>query len=271
MKKIIALFVFVGVLGSLSAQKVNETVTVFGKDQLTGFTTNVDNGDDKTVADAMAYIFESKYSMKGSNKKGFRVYESYPCSAFGDARYDIYFTTATVGKKKNQTTQVTLVVSNGNMNCITFGNDPRTSRNIVMFLESLPNEVEAYKTKLRIEQLKSELTALNKERESLEKDRMKANDKINNANDEIKKTTDQLEAKTAQIERLQEKFNNNHEASVQEEISVAVKEKESLQKSQSNLQKSLLKLNEEIVNLNKKLETNAKTTEEKEAELKKLQ
>ncbi len=153
MKKIFALFAFIGVLCSISAQKVNETVTMFGKDQLTGFTVNIDNASPEIVAAAMANKFEKEFFMKGSFKKGFHVYESQPCAAFGEARYDTYFATAPVGKKKDQYTQVVLVVSTGNMNCITFANDPRTSRNIVTFLENFPADVEAYNERQPFQEL----------------------------------------------------------------------------------------------------------------------
>ena len=271
MKKFFILFALASLFCSVSAQKVNETVVLFGKDQLKGFTINVNNAPTNIVSDALANKFESQYSLKGSNKKGFHVYEGQACSAFGDARYDIYFTTETIGKKKNQYTQVTLVVSNGNMNCITFANDPRTSRNIVMFLENLPNDVEAYKIKLRIEQLKGELTKLKKERETLEKDRVKTNDKIAKANEEAKMTTDQLQKLTADIERMQDEFNKTQDPILQEKIAKAVKDKQTLQKTQSNIQKNLVNLNNDIVKLNQKLETNAKETQARETELKQLQ
>jgi len=271
MKKFFALFAFVSVLCSVSAQKVNETVTLFGKDQINGFTINVDNAPANIVSDALSDRFEKQYSLKGSNKKGFRVYENQPCSAFGESRYDIYFTTTTVGKKKNQYTQVTLVVSNGNMNCVTFSSDPRTARNIVMFLEELPHVVEAYKIELRKEQLKNELDNLRKERASIEKDRIKVNEKIANANDEVKRTTDQVDKLTADIEKMQDQFNKTHDEALKDQISKAVKDKQTLQKSQSNTQKNLLKLNSEIVKLNQKLENNGKEIETREAELKQLQ
>ena len=43
-----------------------------------------------------------------------------------------------------------------------------------------------------------------------------------------------------------------------------------MQKSHSSKQKSLLSMNNELYKINSKLEANAKATEEKEAELKKL-
>ena len=160
-QKMIALLAIVSVFCSVSAQRVNETVTLFGKDQLQGFTINIDNYSIDVVDGAMANIFENQYKLKGSKKKGYHVYENQQCSAFGDARYDIYFTTTEIGKKNNKSVQVTLVVSNGNMNCITFTNDPRTSRNIVNFLEKFPRDVESYNTTLRIQSLENELTKLN--------------------------------------------------------------------------------------------------------------
>ncbi|MBQ1818746.1 MAG: hypothetical protein II120_00930 [Bacteroidales bacterium] len=271
MKKFFALLVLVSALCSISAQRVNETVTMFGKEQITGFTINVDNAPANIVADALADKFQNQYYMKGTAKKGYHVYENQPCSAFGESRYDIYFTTVTVGKKKDQTTQLTLVVSNGNMNCITFANDPRTSRNIVTFLENFPADVEAYKVKLRIAELKNEVAKLKKDRAAMEKDRVKVNDKIGSTNDELKRNTDRIEKLTAEIEKNQAEFNQTHNPALGEAISKSVKEKQSLQKTQDSKQKTLLGLNNDIVKLNKKLEENAKTIEAKEAELKQLE
>ena len=270
MKKLFALFAFVGLLCSVSAQKVNETVTVYGNDQLTGFTINIDNATADIVAAALADKFESQFAMKGANKKGFRVYENQPCPAFGEARYDTYFTTSTVGKKKSQYTQLILVVSTGNMNCITFSNDPRTARSIVMFMENLPNDVEAYKTQLRIKQLETELANLKRERESLEKDQEKVNEKLKMTNDDIKKISDRLDRQAEEIEKLQDQFNKTHDPKLRDQIATAVKDKEAMQKSHNAKQKSLLKMNDELYKINNKLQENAKKIEEIEAELKTL-
>lgn len=270
MKKLFALLALVCVMFTVSAQRVNETVTMFGKDQLTGFTINIDNATADVVMAAVADKFENQFSLKGSNKKGFHVYENQPCSAFGEARYDIYFTTTVVGKKKNQYTQLTLVVSTGNMNCITFSNDPRTSRNIVSFLETMPSVVEAYKTKMRIKQLENELASLKKERESLEKDQDKISEKLNMTNDEIKRLSERIEKSTAEIEKLQDQYNKSHDPALKEQIASAVKEKQTMQKTHSSKQKSLLKMNDELYKINNKLQANAKSIEEKEAELSRL-
>ena len=271
MKKIATLLALVCALCSLSAQRVNETVTLFGKDQLKGFTINIDNTPINIVNDAIAYKFSNAYGLKGSKKKGFQVYENQNCSAFGDARYDIYYTTNEIGKKKDKSTQVTLVVSTGNMNCVTFSNDPRTSRNIVLFMEGLDQDVEAYKTKLRIEELKDDLANLEKERQSLEKDKQKVLDKLESTNSEIKKISDDIEKKTSESEMLQDKYNQNHDPAVSEQIATIVKEKQSLQKTYSSMQKSLLSLNNDLSKITTKLQANAKSIEEKKAELEKLQ
>lgn len=270
MKKVFALLALVSVIFTVSAQRVKETVTTFGKEQIQGFTINIDNASADIVEATLANKFETQFNMKGSKKKGYRVYENQPCSAFGEARYDTYFGTSTVGKKKNQYTQLTLVVSTGNMNCITFSNDPRTSRNIVAFLETLPNDVEAYKTKLRIEQLEKELATLKKERESLEKSQAKVNEKLNLTNDEIKKLSDRIDNQSEKIEKLQDQYNKTHDDALKEQIANAVKEKKSMQNTHNSKQKSLLSMNNELYKITKKLKDNAKATEEKEAELKKL-
>lgn len=271
MKKLFALMALVCVLGSLSAQKVNETVTLFGKDQLTGFTTNIAQTPSDIVENALADKLEKSFGLKGSKKKGYYVYMNQPCPAFGEARYDIYFTTAEVGKKKNKATQVTLVVSTGNQNCVTFSNDPRTSRNIVAFLDAFPNDVEAYKAMLRINALKDEIASLEKDRVNLEKDQEKAKQKATKMNEDMQLNVAQVEAKTAEIAKLQENYNQTHNESIKEQISTAAKEKQTLQKSQNSMQKSLLKLNEEVHKTDVKLEENMKVLDKKRAELQQLQ
>ena len=271
MKKLFALLALVFVLGSLSAQKVNETVTMFGKDQLTGFTTNITQATPEIVGQALANKFEKEFSLKGSKKKGYYVYLNQPCSAFGEARYDLYFTTAEVGKKKNKSTQVTLVVSTGNQNCVSFSNDPRTSRNIVSFLEKLQSDVDAYNIMLRINELKSSIEDLNKESVSLEKDQEKVKDKINKTNEDMQLNIAQVEAKTAEISKLQENYTETHNPAIKEQISKAAKEKQSLQKSQSNMQKTLLKMNENLHKNDKKRDEILKLIEQKKAELQQLQ
>lgn len=271
MKKLFAFFTFVFVFGSLSAQNVNETVTLFGKEQLTGFTTNITQATPEIVEQALANKFEKDFLLKGSKKKGYYVYMNQPCPAFGEARYDLYFTTNEVGKKKNKSTQVTLVVSTGNQNCITFSSDPRTSRNIVAFLESLSKDVEAYKKTLRINELKEALESLEKDQASLEKDQEKVKDKVNKTTEEMQANVAQVEAKTAEIAKLQENYNQTHNPTIKEQISKAAKEKQTLQKSQSGMQKSLLKLNENLHKNDKKRDELIKLIEEKRAELQKLQ
>jgi predicted nucleic acid-binding Zn-ribbon protein len=271
MKKVLLLLAFVSVLTSLSAQKVNETVIIYGKDQLKGFTVNITGTSASIVADALNAKLEKEFSLKGSKKKGFYVYENQPCVAFGDARYDIYFTTADVGKKNNQFAQVTLVVSTGNFNCITFSNDPRTSRNIVAFLENLTNDVEKHKATLRIAELKSQLTTLDKERQSLLKDQAKIQEKLNAGNDEIKRLSDQLDKKNEEIEKLQDSYNKSHDAAVKEQITAAVKERQTIHKSHNSTQKSLLSLNKDLQKVKTKLDANQKQIDAAEAEIKSLE
>ena len=243
MKKVFALVFLASVFCSLSAQKVNETVVLYGKEQIKGFTINIYDNSPEIVEGALVDKFETQYKLKGSKKKGYHVYENQSCDAFGDARYDIYFTTTEVGKKKDKTTQVVLVVSTGNLNCITFSNDPRSSRNIVAFLENLNKDIEAYKIKLRIEELRNNLNNLNKDRQSMLKDQTKLQEKRNVTDEEVKRLTEQIE-QTSNVE-----------------------EKESLQKNLKSAQKSLQSLDEKLYKLGVKLETNQKDTDSAQKEL----
>ena len=246
MKKVFALVFLASVFCSLSAQKVNETVVLYGKEQIKGFTINIYDNSPEIVEGALVDKFETQYKLKGSKKKGYHVYENQSCDAFGDARYDIYFTTAEVGKKKDKTTQVILVVSTGNLNCVTFSNDPRSSRNIVYFLENLNKDIDGYKIKLRIEELRNNLNSLNKERQSLLKEQAKLQEKHNTTNEEIKRLTAQIEQTTN------------------------LDEKQSLEKNLQSSEKSLISLNEKLYKINVKLETNQKNIDSTEKELNSL-
>lgn len=243
MKKILVLVVIASAFFSLSAQKVNETVVLYGKEQIKGFTINIYDNSADIVEGALADKFETYYKLKGSKKKGYHVYENQTCDAFGDARYDIYFTTTEVGKKKDKTTQVVLVVSTGNLNCITFSNDPRSSRNIVAFLENLNKDIEAYKIKLRIEELRNNLNNLNKDRQSLLKEQTKLQEKRNVTDEEVKRLTEQIEQTTSP------------------------EEKEPLQKNLKSAQKSLQNLDEKLYKIGVKLETNQKDNDSAQKEL----
>jgi molecular chaperone DnaK (HSP70) len=243
MKKILVLVVFASVFFSLSAQNVNETVVFYGKEQIKGFTINIYNNSSEIVEGALVDKFETQYKLKGSKKKGYHVYENQTCDAFGDARYDIYFTTVEVGKKKDRTTQVILVVSTGNLNCITFTNDPRSSRNIVAFLEHLNTDIESYKIKLRIEELRNNLNNLNKDRQSMLKEQTKLQEKRNISDAEVKRLTEQIEQ------------------------SSNAEEKESLQKSLKSAQKTLQNLDEKLYKIGVKLETNQKDIDSAQQEL----
>lgn len=271
MKKILVLLTLVSVLCSLSAQKVNETVIMYGKDQLTGFTTNIAQASPEIVEQALANKLEKDFALKGSKKKGYYVYLNQPCPSFGEARYDLYFMASEVGKKKNRSTQINLVVSTGNQNCITFANDPRTSRNIVTFLENLQTDVDKYNNTLKISELTTLIDNLDKDRLSLEKDQEKVKDKINKTNNDMQVNIAQVDAKTAEISKLQENYTQTHNPTIKEQISKAAKEKQTLQKSQSNMQKNLLKMNEDLHKNNKKRDELIKLIEEKRAELQKLQ
>ena len=256
---------------TINAQKVNETVALYGKEQLNGFATNIYDVPLDVVEGAIVEKFENNLNLKGKKNKGYHIYLNQPCQTFGEARYDIYFTTQEVGKKKNKSVQITLVVSTGNQNCITYSNDPRTARNISYFLENINTDIQAYATKLKIAELNTLLSNLEKERSSLEKEQIKIQDKLNKTNDEIKNTSNEIEAKTTEMTRLQEKYTNSHDPEIKNLISKNAKETQTLQKSQSSLRKSLLGLNNDLDKVRKKIIANEKSVEQTRHELKEME
>ncbi|MDY6326510.1 MAG: hypothetical protein SPL42_08250 [Bacteroidales bacterium] len=271
MKRILSTIAMVAVLCAANAQKVSETVTLYGKEQLNGFTINIHDVAHDIVEGAIVDKFENNMNLKGKKNKGYHVYMNQPCPTFGESRYDIYFTTQEVGKKKNRSVQVTLVVSTGNQNCITYSNDPRTARNITYFLENLDKDVQAYAIKLKIDELKAKIATLEKERESLTKEQTKITDKLNKTNDNIKDASSQIITKNAEITQLQEKYTESHDPAIKEQIAKTTKETQTLQKSQTSMRKSLLGMNNDLEKVRKKIGINENNIEKTRKELKEVE
>lgn len=268
MKKYFSLLALIGMFCAMNAQTVSETVTMFGKDQLNGFSININDATSDIVEGAMVEKFENQMGLKGKKNKGFYTYTSQGFEPFGDAKYDIYFTTQEGGKKNNKFTQLILVVSTGNLNCITMNSDPRTARNIMTFLQNVNIDVESYKTKLRIEELDKQKQTLEKERQNLDKNQAKVKEKMTKTNEEMKNATKKVDDLNNELTKLQEKYTSSHDPETKAQITKTAKEVQSLQKSQTNMRKSLLNMNNEIQKIDKKIEDNVRMIEKVQAERK---
>lgn len=270
MKKLLSVLVLVGIAFFVSAQHVSETVTLYGKEQLHGFTITIPDATSEIAEGAMVQKLENDYRLKGKKNKGYHTYMSQSCSVFGDQNYDIYFTTKDVGKKKNRSAQVIFVVSTGNQNCITMAKDPITARSIMSFLENFKTDVDIYKVDLKIDELNKQLETLNKEKQSLEKEQIKIKDKLTKTNADLQQTTRDIEVKNSDITKLQAEYTTTHNPETKYLIDKTAKEAQTLQKSQTSMRKSLLNLNNNLQKVGKKIDENAREIDKVSRELTKV-
>lgn len=207
MKKLFILLSVICACFLASAQKVQESVIDFGKQQTNGYLVNVPNASIELVDAAFKEKLEKQYALKSSKENGFRAYINQNMSAFGSANYDIYYKVGEFGKKKHKTTQLTLIVSSGNMNAITSSNNAEVAENIKKFLAEFVNYVDEYSVQQEINSLMDKLTKLNNEKAGLEKDDAKIDKQIEKLNKEKATIQKNLEQKNTDIKKLEDEIN----------------------------------------------------------------
>lgn len=206
MKKLLFVFAIVCTCATLSAQKVQESVIDFGKQQIAGYLVNVPSASVDLVDGAFKEKLEKEFSLKSSKENGFRAYINQNMPAFGQENYDIYYKVSEFGKKKNKTTQLTLIVSSGNMNAITSQTNPETAEKIKSFLNNFITYVEEYAKQQEINALQDQLAKLESEKASLEKEQQKINKQIEKLKKENDKVQKDLDNKSTEIKKLQEQI-----------------------------------------------------------------
>ena len=157
---------------------------------------------DATVRD----IFETQYNLKASKESGFRAYLNQPFAPFGSENFDIYYTVSEFGKKKDKTTQVSMIVCTGNMNAITSANNPDADNAIRYFLKNIPPKVEQYNNQQEINALKEKMAKLQNTKESLEKDNDKAQKQIEKLKQNMDKNNEKIKETEKSISELQEQL-----------------------------------------------------------------
>lgn len=207
MKKLLFVFAIICTCATLSAQKIQESVIDFGKQQVSGYLVNVPSASVDLVDGAFKEKLEKEFSLKSSKENGFRSYINQNMPAFGQENYDIYYQVSEFGKKKNKTTQLKLIVSSGNMNAITSQSNPETAEKIKSFLNNFISYVEEYAKQQEINALNEQLSKLESEKASLEKDQNKIQKQIEKLNKESEKVQKDLNKKNEEISKLQDKIN----------------------------------------------------------------
>ncbi|MCQ2275794.1 MAG: hypothetical protein MJZ87_02420 [Bacteroidales bacterium] len=203
MKKLTILTVIFCAVLSISAQNAKESMINFGKQQLAGYLIDVPNADVKTVEAAFRDKLEKQYNLKASKESGFRAYLNQPFSPFGKENYDIYFTVGEYGKKKNRTTQLSLIVCSGNKNTITSQNNPETADYVKVFLRDFVNYVNEYALQQKAKSLEDQISKLTKEKKDLTKEQEKINKQIEKLNKELEKNKKDITNKESEIEQVE--------------------------------------------------------------------
>ncbi|MBR4135319.1 MAG: hypothetical protein IKU03_02780 [Bacteroidales bacterium] len=222
MKKLLLFIATVCLVSFASAQNVKESTVSFNKTQVNGYLANI-NGYSMDVVDlAMRTKMEKEFNLKASKEGNYRAYLNQPCAVFGPDSYDIYYNVSEFGKKKNKTTQVSFIITKGNMNTITSSTDPEIARRVKNFLNDFLATVPTFATSQQIEALEAELAKLQKEKASLESDIAKENKTISKENKKIEKINKNIEKSQKKITKVEEKV----EKKVKEIDEVEVKIKE---------------------------------------------
>jgi valyl-tRNA synthetase len=206
MKKLLLFLTTICLVSFASAQNVKESTVKFNKTQVSGYLANI-NGYTMDVVDlAMRTKLEKEFQLKASKEGSFRAYLNQPCATFGPDSYDIYYQVSEFGKKKNKTTQISFIITKGNMNAITSSTDPDIARRVKNFLDDFLATVPSFAISQQIEALEAELAKLQKEKASLDNEVAKNNKAIAKENKKIEKINKNIEKSQKKIEKLGEKI-----------------------------------------------------------------
>lgn len=212
MKKFFVLIAVFCAGSALFAQKVQESIIDFGKQQVAGYLVNVPSATIELVDCTFKEKMEKGFNLKSSKENGFRAYINQNMPLFGTENYDIYYKVSEFGKKKNKMTQLSLIVCSGNMNAITSQNNPETAEKIKNFLSDLEKYVQDYSNQQEISSLEEQLKKLGSEKSSLEKEQEKNEKqitKLQKAQENIKKELEKNSSETKKVEEQIGKLKKN--------------------------------------------------------------
>lgn len=210
MKKLFVLLMVAFVTLTISAQDVKTSMINFGKSQYSGYLLNVKGASVDLVDAVIRDMFETQYNLKASKEGGFRAYLNQPFAPFGSENFDIYYNVSEFGKKKDKTTQVSMIVCTGNMNAITSANNPDADNAIRYFLKNIPPKIEQYSNQQEINTLKEQLAKLQSTKESLEKDQDKIQKQIDKLKQTMEKNNEKIKETEKAIVKVQEQLKALH-------------------------------------------------------------
>ncbi len=204
MKKLFILVAVVCAAFALSAQDVKSSMIDFGKAQYSGYLMNMKNASVDVVESTMRDLLENKYNLKAKKENGFNAYLNQPFLPFGSQNYDIYFKVGEFGKKKNKTTQLSMIVCTGNMNAVTASNNPDVDNAIRHFLNDFAPRITQFQNQQEIDALKEQLKKLESEKKSLEKDLNKTDKQIEKLQKSKEETNQKIKETEKKIDKVQQ-------------------------------------------------------------------
>lgn len=209
MKKVLFLAAFVCSALLLNAQKAIEGAIPMDKQNYPGFSISIPAIDLDVVENAIKYLFEEKYSFKGSNVSGFRVYHREQFTPFGNDGYDIYYKVEQNGPKKNREVKVSMLVSTtGNMNFLSSNIDAETAKKVLAFLEDFVKvNIPEYITAQKVTELSAKLKKLEDKKSDLEKKKDKLNKELVNTQKAITDVENEIKQNAEDIEKTEKELN----------------------------------------------------------------
>ena len=122
MKKVMSLVAaMLLVCATISAQNAKVETIEFNKKNVQGVSLPLPGYSVEVVKGALEQRLEKGVGLKGSNSKGWRTYLAQQFLEIGSMNFDIYTMVNTIGKKKDATTVVYVLVSKGNENFANLG------------------------------------------------------------------------------------------------------------------------------------------------------
>ena len=213
MKKVMSLVAaMLLVCATVSAQNAKVETIDFNKQSVQGVSLPLPGYSVDVVKGALEQRLEKGVGLKGSNSKGWRTYLAQQFSEIGSMNFDIYTMVNTIGKKKDATTVVYVLVSKGNENFANTTNDPEIMNNTKKFLDGFPKYVKEYDLNQRIIQHNNTLTKLQKEQKALETDKNKMQSQISDLEKKIATKEKDLENKNNEIQKIQESLKQLQES-----------------------------------------------------------
>ena len=200
MKKI-AFLILLGVMTTFAwAQTAQSTMIELDKTPVPGVIVTITDYDASTVQDALTARMERIGGLKGTNFKGFRLYQGQVLTGFGSNRYDIY-TRVVPGTKKHSEVIVNLMVSGETF--VSPTTDPELNQKMIEVLTNFATVfLPEFDTNQRITSHTKDLEKLEKEHSKLVSDRDKLRQNLEAQEKAVTAKADEIAKVKAALENL---------------------------------------------------------------------